>query len=860
MGLMSGKEKKTLAELIPDIVNYWDYEKNGDLKPENISYNSTEKAYVFCPVCQESRYTQINYMCRKNADGMFMVARCQPCSLKEINNNKKVYAVNVCEDFLKWWDVDKNVGVSPYDVAIGTKKRYYFRCPECGESILRIPLVLFRKQEDGTYKAVPCQKCHPTKSSLKVALTDAVPDIYEYWDYEKNNGVGPEGFGASAGDKVWTKCPSCGTSVIRNIRFTWKKDENGIGHVIHCRTCGKRTKENALVNFVDVTKYWDYERNEHPPEYYTVSSGKKVYMRCPECSILLYRPICDSITQTRTGEYHVAACLDCSSSGVYRRRWKLNLNTMLNCCPEITKYWDYERNKYRPEELMRSSEERIYIRCPTCGDLIYRQGVTSLRMVDGKWSVVQCFKCGTETAIKTRAHENPIVDAYPQIMDWWDYDENTHQVEDISHRSRYEASFICPQCSAKFKRPVRSFITVHRDGSYRPVGCPECGYCPRENPEDNLKVLCPEITEWWNYEKNYPHVPEEFTKGASFEAYLTCPDCGMELYTQIKSLVETLEDGTVSIRHKGKCRKLRAQKSENNLVKQMPEILEWWNYEKNAPNRPEDYTLYGAASVYLNCPDCGAEFYRRLGDSFYFEEGVPKLLECPICADIKVQAGINDLQTTHPELAKEYSPNNERDVRKIRKGHIYPVKWICPTCAGEYRYLVSEREVGDDVCPYCAGRKVLVGFNDLQTTHPELAKEYSPSNEVDIRILRKASWYHALWICPTCSGEYACDVREREIGDDSCPYCADRKALPGYNTFDVRQPDLMKEWLMAENILLGISPDEILETSTEKVWWRCLECDYRYLLTPRKRVLKKKRGHNSCPRCNGHRWLQVHFV
>ena len=82
----------------------------------------------------------------------------------------------------------------------------------------------------------------------------------------------------------------------------------------------------------------------------------------------------------------------------------------------------------------------------------------------------------------------------------------------------------------------------------------------------------------------------------------------------------------------------------------------------------------------------------------------------------------------------------------------------------------------------------------------------------------------------------------------------------GYNTFDVRQPALMKEWLMAENILLGILPDEILETSTEKVWWRCLECDYKYLLTPRKRVLKKKRGHNSCPRCKGHRWLQVHFV
>ena len=57
---------------------------------------------------------------------------------------------------------------------------------------------------------------------------------------------------------------------------------------------------------------------------------------------------------------------------------------------------------------MRSSEEKIYIRCPTCGDLVYRQCVTSLRLVDGKWSVVQCFKCGSEAATRTKAHEKPI--------------------------------------------------------------------------------------------------------------------------------------------------------------------------------------------------------------------------------------------------------------------------------------------------------------------------------------------------------------------------------------------------------------------------------------------------------------------
>ena len=30
-------------------------------------------------------------------------------------------------------------------------------------------------------------------------------------------------------------------------------------------------------------------------------------------------------------------------------------------------------------------------------------------------------------------------------------------------------------------------------------------------------------------------------------------------------------------------------------------------------------------------------------------------------------------------------------------------------------------------CPYCVGRKVLVGFNDCVTTYPMLAKEWHPT-------------------------------------------------------------------------------------------------------------------------------------
>ena len=44
--------------------------------------------------------------------------------------------------------------------------------------------------------------------SKKKLIRDYIPDIDKYWDFDKNNGLTPDDIGASASQKVWTKCPS----------------------------------------------------------------------------------------------------------------------------------------------------------------------------------------------------------------------------------------------------------------------------------------------------------------------------------------------------------------------------------------------------------------------------------------------------------------------------------------------------------------------------------------------------------------------------------------------------------------------------------------------------------------------------
>ena len=71
------------------------------------------------------------------------------------------------------------------------------------------------------------------------------------------------------------------------------------------------------------------------------------------------------------------------------------------------------------------------------------------------------------------------------------------------------------------------------------------------------------------------------------------------------------------------------------------------------------------------------------------------------------------------------------------------------------------------------------------------------------------------WICPHCEGEYQHPLDRRSVGDDSCPYCANRKVLPGYNSFAARHPALLNEWSYRDNYLIDKDPDKMMENNTD---------------------------------------------
>ena len=76
------------------------------------------------------------------------------------------------------------------------------------------------------------------------------------------------------------------------------------------------------------------------------------------------------------------------------------------------------------------------------------------------------------------------------------------------------------------------------------------------------------------------------------------------------------------------------------------------------------------------------------------------------------------ISVTHPELAAQA---DGWDPTTLMAGSNKEVGWKCES-GHVWTSTVNNRSKGSG-CPVCSGRQVLVGYNDLETTNPELAAQ-----------------------------------------------------------------------------------------------------------------------------------------
>lgn len=198
------------------------------------------------------------------------------------------------------------------------------------------------------------------------------------------------------------------------------------------------------------------------------------------------------------------------------------------------------------------------------------------------------------------------------------------------------------------------------------------------------------------------------------------------------------------------------------------------------------------------------------------------------------------LSETHPELAKQWSSRNGLRADEITHGSEKKVWWV-GDCGHEWESTVYHRTISNTGCSICAGKKILVGFNDLAYLCPWLVPEWSDKNITKPTEVTCNSNKKVKWVCNK-GHEWEAAVSDRtRRKSTNCPTCAGKIILYGFNDLRTTNPDLVTQWSSSN----AISPEQVSAGSSKKVWWKCAE-GHEW-----EAVIASRNNGNGCPYCSG---------
>lgn len=219
---------------------------------------------------------------------------------------------------------------------------------------------------------------------------------------------------------------------------------------------------------------------------------------------------------------------------------------------------------------------------------------------------------------------------------------------------------------------------------------------------------------------------------------------------------------------------------------------------------------------------------------------------CPYCSGRKPLKGENDLPTTHPEIAIQWHPikNNSLMPENYFSGSEKRIWWECDR-GHEWEETISNVTRRNIACPYCSGRHLKAGFNDLATLNPKLATEwnFTLNNELFPNMVMINYSKKVWWECDK-GHEWEALIYGRHNKNIGCPYCANQKILVGYNDLATIYPLVAVQWHPTKN--LGKEPFQVSGGSSKKAWWSCSK-GHEWEAT----IYSRTNKNTKCPYCIG---------
>lgn len=336
------------------------------------------------------------------------------------------------------------------------------------------------------------------------------------------------------------------------------------------------------------------------------------------------------------------------------------------------------------------------------------------------------------------------------------------------------------------------------------------------------------------------------------------------------------------------------------LVIESVHLMKEWNWEKNNELKlyPEQLTCNSSKKAWWIC-DKGHAWQAVITKR---NQGS----QCPFCTRRRALAGFNDLNTTHPEIAREwnYQKNGNLLPTMILSGSDKRVWWICSQ-GHEWNSTVYSRAQGSN-CPHC-NRESRVSENEIKIYYylhkyfPNSIWSYSDKNlgitELDVFIpeyktaieydgqywhqdvnkdFKKDQLCYNAGInlirvrepqCPeyqsTCEFLYLSTISQKQlkqiiiqllkklgIENPIVDFNQDIEQLEELVLHKKRHtisltskfPKIANEWHPTKNGRL--TPEQVTPYSNKKVWWKCLICNTEW-----KAVVSDRSYGRGCPHC-----------
>jgi len=844
-----------LATTHPELIKEWDYDKN-ELLPTELTYGSTKRVWWKCEK-GHSWQMPVNARTGEKRSG------CPYCSNKRVLVGENDLATTH-PDLIKEWDFEKNE-LLPTELTYGSTKRVWWKC-EKGHS-WQMPVAA----RTGVNKS-GCPYCSNKRVLIgENDLATTHPEVAKEWNYEKNGNLTPQKITAGSNKKVWWKCEKgheweaevvtrtgnqhCGCPYCSNQRV-WKGDND------------------LATTHPELIKEWDFEKNTIDPT--TISYGKnmRVWWKCEKGHNW------QATVASRAGSQK-CGCPICAN-----QKALAGYNDFEKFYPELAKEWNYEKNEGRlPSEYVARSNKRVWWKCEKGHEW---QAAISARIngsgcpyCAGRQVLVGFNDLQTKNPeLAAEWHPTKNGDLLPTMVTagsdrivWWSCKYGHEWKAMISSRNRGNG---CPDCAKSTQTSIpekvlafylrQQFPDLEENKHFSWLGKREIDiYIP------SLKVGVEFDGVMWHLNQTNDEIKDElcYQHGITLIRIRErgCPEYSskaVKIYSEvtkanIEFLRKPMQDLYCYLNNQfGLKLKLKfnvdsdydkilqgaiTNRLQNSLAEINPDIAKEWNYEKNGNLTPEMVYAGSQKRVWWKC-EKGHEWQAAISSR---NNGNG----CPVCSNRKIVEGINDLQTLFPDLVKEwnYEKNGELKPTMVTANTNKKVWWKCEK-GHEWQASVYTRTTNQGGCPYCGGLKVLAGFNDLQTKNPELAAEWHPTKNGDLKptMVMAGSEKWVWWKCKR-GHEWKTLVYARKNGKIGCPYCSNHKVWKGDNDLATTHPELIKEWDFDKNT---IDPTTITHGKNVKVWWKC-EKGHSWQATVASRAGSQKCG---CPICANERKKQ----